>query len=574
MRILPSIAVLLGCCGSAAVELLADEQGVSGRAQARRALAEVDRWLGGSQHAEAWHDYLDTHALRRELARKGPADLAVVEGWLQGLTADTRHAAHPPLVTLRRSVEGWLARESLPEGRYLPAVVASILRSPGGSRGESSRLGTGSTATSLERPSRGELRRQLVALAAMLSQYAERPDDGLAQSIDDELRRLDGAREASSLVDAVRDYYGHPNVWIDVSQELLDDRIARRIERTEPVSDVILGAAVSGSGHLRATSSLLIEASSERAVLKIAVRGQVDARTTGRKGPARIHSHSTTTFHAEKRLVIEETGLRTLPTVCKAETSAVSSDVSTAARGLLGRVVGGVVQRRWQASREAARQEAARHIEKQVADAVDREADEFVGRFERFVIAPIVGLANGGSTEARIRFCSQQGVLRIGVRRGPLGAPPGIPPVDPERLLTVRLHSSLVNRMGSFALSEAVAPGYLKELSLFMPLRAFEGLVSPPARLLPSFSRTSSWPPPIFGERPWRGLALKWLGQTVGPRFDFGGIVLRDGRWGRLTPGELGGEWPLLGWHPVAVSPAEVGLPPAAGLPSRLEGLR
>ncbi|HWB09114.1 MAG TPA: hypothetical protein VG826_07820 [Pirellulales bacterium] len=541
------IAVVLGLCGSMAAELFAEEQG---RDKVRLALAEVDRWLANNQHAEAWHKRLDTHALRRELAKEEPADLVILERWLQRVTADTPAAAHSPALALRRSVEGWLARQSLPRGQHLPAVAASILSSPQGETGP--RLGPEDTRTrAAERPSRAELSTHLVALAAMLSQYSERPSDNLAQSIDEELCWLDGADEASSLVEVVREYYGHPNVWIDVSKEFLDDRVARTVERTEPVSDVILGTPLSGTGRLRAQSELVIEPDSHRAVLKIVVHGQVDAQTTARRGPARIRSRSTTTFRAEKGLLIEHTKIRALPTVCRAETSTAGSDVSTASPGLLGRIVGRVAQRRWQASRDAAEQEAARHVEARVIAAVDREADELVRRVDRLVIAPMAALADRGSENTSIRFCSEPGVLRIGFCRGCLGAPPGRPPVEQGRVVAVRLHSSLINRIGSTAATR------WKEPSIFTPTGAVERLVYQSARILPSLAGNSTGPVSLFEKPLWQSLAWEWLSPRLGSR----GIVLRGGRWGTVTPGGLGSDWPLLGWQPAGMEPIETAGP-------------
>ena len=561
MKVLPAIGVLVACCGLMAADLLPAEQGGLGHDQARRALRAVDRWLEKSQHAQAWHRRLETNVLRRELAKEGPPDLAVVERWLERLTADTPVAAHAPLVALRRCVEGWLAAESLRDGQHLPAVTSSILRSEG------------NWTLARQGPSRAELRKHLVALAAMLSRYAKEPDDDLAQAIDEELAWLDAAGQAAALVDAVRHYYGHPNVWIDIAEDVLADPVVRTIDRSEPVSDVILGTPLSGDGRVRAESDLLIEADSDRAVLKIVVHGQVEAQTIGRRGPARIHSRSTTTFRAEKRLIVEQTGLRVLPTVCSARLNETGSGVSSIRGGLRGLLIRRIAQRRWQASQNTADEEAARHVEAQVAAVVDREADELIGRLDRFVIGPVVALANGGSSKSRIRFSSEEGVLRIGVRRGRLGAPPGIPPVDAGRLFTVRVHSSLVNRVAALALVDVPS---LSGLSFLTPSKALErvSLLGQPGGLFrASLAADSSPMASLVGNQFWQRLAWRLIERTVAPRVDAGGIVLRDGRWGRLTSAELGGEWPLLGWQPVADLLTDPALP-SAELSARLKALR
>jgi hypothetical protein len=514
-----------------------------GRDAVRTALTAVDRWLAHTPHAPAWHERLATRELRHEVEREGTPDPAMLEGWLRQLTAGGPMPVYAPVVGLRRSVEGWLALESLPDGRHLPAVAMSILQSP------ATRGGT----------SRAELRKQLIALTAMLSRYDEQRSDDLAQSIDGTLRRLTAAEEAKGLVDAVRHYYGHPNVWIDISEDLLDDPVDRMIERIEGVSDIILGTPVSGNSRVRAKSDLLIEPAADRAILKIVVEGHVDAQTTGRRGPAQIDSRSTTRFRAEKQLLIEPTGLKVLPTVCRAQLAAGSSKVSATTGGLRGRIVRGVAERRWEASRDAALREGQQHVEQRVCAAVDREADALIRRLDRLVVRPVLALRNQGTPV--VQFNTEKGILRIGVRRGPLGAPIERPPVEEGRLFVVRVHSSLIGRAGGNGLADLTAPLRLEKLATFTPAGIADTVqraLTHPAQLFPaSFHASPLNLSALAGDRLWQRLAWRWLDQTVSPRLGVNGIVLRDGRWGTVTPGGIGGDWPLLAWRPPALPEAD-----------------
>jgi hypothetical protein len=548
---------LIGVCSFALSRTVRAEQPV-GRETVRTALVGVDQWLASSQLASAWHNRLGTDDLRRELSRTGPPDLAVLEATLRRLTDDPPRVSSRHLSALRRAVQGWLTIETLPNGRHLAAVASSILRTPVRRRGLAAPLI--STISTRSHPAkRSELRAHLVALAAMLSQYAKRPHDELAESIDRHLNWLAATGEADALVDAVRQYYSYPNVWIDISEDVLDDPVARTVDRLEAVSDVILGTPLSGGGRLRAVSDLVVEPHAELAILKIVVQGDVRTQTIGRNGPARIHSLAVTRFRAQKQLYVESTGLRVLPTECTAETRTLRSSVSAEMAGLRGRIVLRVGARRWEASRGAADQEAARHVEQKVCTEVDRQADELIRRLDRLVIAPMLALASGSSAShpPQLRFCTEERVLRIGVVQGFLGAPPGHPALDTERRFAVRVHSSLLGHLSppTWADVLAIIPSNVSACltSLHRAGTAGRASLTNVTQFLGLAARTdgSAVRIALVDRLPWRDLAWRWIAGLVVPRLSQDGIVLRDGRWGTLVPAGLGGDWISLEWRPL-----------------------
>src|SRR5215469_5688 len=98
-----SIPVLAVCWAWMTSDLLAAQR-PPGRQAVRTSLTEVDRWLAGSPHEEAWHQRLNTNELRRELARNESPDPAGLERWLHRVAAKGPIPGHAPLVALRRSV--------------------------------------------------------------------------------------------------------------------------------------------------------------------------------------------------------------------------------------------------------------------------------------------------------------------------------------------------------------------------------------------------------------------------------------------------------------------------------------
>ncbi|HQU45850.1 MAG: hypothetical protein B7Z73_10020, partial [Planctomycetia bacterium 21-64-5] len=329
----------------------------------------MERWLSTSEHGRAWHNYLGTEALRRELDEEHP-DLSVLRQSLRRLSSDASALSAQPLIELRSALQGWLAWECLPADRQLVSVADSILRRPHARARPAARL----VSLKIDAEHQHELRARLTALLALLPRYADRPTEELAEAIDTHLRWLEDTEDAGPLVAAIRQYYSHPNVWFDISEDYLEQSVVQRIDRWEHVQNVILGTPVSGRGRLRAASELVIEPYPNQARLRIVVRGTLDTDTVGRTGPARISTRAVTSFRAEKLLLLGGAGLKVLPSVCVANTRTLASNVAAARRGLGAGLVRRIAQRRWQAVREAAERDSARQAETQLKAALDREA--------------------------------------------------------------------------------------------------------------------------------------------------------------------------------------------------------
>lgn len=521
MPFLSLIVAATSCCWSPPEDR--SEQS-AGKEAVGSVLASLDKWLVGSPHAGDWHEALGTPTLRRELARSGKPDPATLESLLQQLSGDAAEFGAPPVVRLRRNLEEWLALESLPGGRGLAAVAESILKPLPHKVRPGAHLASATTIA----PASGEVRRHLIALVALLGSYAEKPTESLAESIDDQLNWLTERGNADSLVSAIRQYFGHPNLWIDVSEKLLDDTVVRTIDRSERVNDVILGTPVTGTARVRAVSDLVVEPNLNRAVLKIVLDGALDVESVGRHGPARIYTRTHTPFRAEKKIVLDGRGLTVLPTVSHAEAHTVDVRVVAAKDGLGARMVRRVGERRWQALRDEAERESSRHAERDVRRAVDREAGDLIERIDHLAVRPILSMTAGSPTNGQLRFSTANRVLRVGAVVGSLGAPPGRPACDDEQLFTVRVHSTLANRWSS----PATTSGRAESFSLASVNPAFAGLVA------------------FDAKRGLRETAWQWVRRSVAPSVTLEGVSLRNGRWGTLAPMAIVGEWPGVEWRP------------------------
>ncbi|HVX14914.1 MAG TPA: hypothetical protein VHC22_27235 [Pirellulales bacterium] len=538
----------------------------SARKTAEQTLAALDSWLVRQPRGDTWRQYFAGDAWRAEVFRTGRPDREQLAGGLERLRRNAegldRLRHERPVVAWRQSLERWLASESLPAGPGLAAVVASILNQPPGQKAEGA-------------PLQQQLRSRLVALLGLLRRYASEPTDEDARLIAAYVDSLAADPAAAPLVAAVRDYYGHPNVWIDLSEDLLDDSVAGQIESREAIQNVILGTPVTGEGKLRAVRTLAIEPRQDMALLKIMIQGSIDSNTVGRSGPVRIDSHCLTEFRAEKAILLSAGGVRLLPAECNAETRTLSSQVSSHVGGLRGRVVRRVGQRRSEELRWAADQESSRHARQRLIKSVDERAEAVRERLESLASLSILTLKHL-SGSSHVVVCSERDVLRFGTIVGPLGAPPGGPRCDARRLATIHFHDSLANRLARGAGGELVQAGLANHLQpafgLLAPAKTYVGgersallylVGNPPAA-------PRRWLGPALPDT-WRPqtLLLGWLKRTFDPRLTANGVSLRGGRWGIIsaassrgapegpeTPGRAStdvgnGKWLGVEWRPV-----------------------
>lgn len=522
-----------------------------GQARVRAAIQALDEWLAPSFHRVAWLSYLQYDELQRQLAST-KADVDQLARVLSKLSAPKQELRLAPIVRLRRAVEGWLALESLPGGPHLMLVAESIAR------------------RSADNRTRASLRSRLIVLTLLLREYGHAPKPHLADAIAEHLNRLATTGEAEPFVTAVRQYYGQPNVWIDVSQAALVRAVEGAIDRDAQVTDYILGTEVEGRARTRATTRLTVVPHATQARMILVVTGTIDSQTTGRNGPARIHNRSAVSFRAKKNLVLDSTGLHASPATCIARTNTYEATPTSVVPGVRGWIVRRVAARRiWQLRAEAD-EIASRHAEQRIAALIDREADKQIAEISRLAIGPLVALAGGD--RSRLRFSSAGGVLRIGAIAGPLGAPPHEATFARQHPYSVRLHSTLLVRLRNHPIADvAVASLGLGDgmngavAWLFPTARTAADTASQPSGWTQTLSRLagarSPSPAKLFANQPlFYRLELDrllggWLNWAFDPRIGQQGIALREGQLGTLSPVGLASEWTTLGWSPPVSQP-------------------
>ncbi len=113
--LLGAIGIVIGCC----------QHVWAGPPETRvaDALAELEAWLQPSPEGPGWMAYLQTEALRAELARGPEAQWQVLMGILGRYSADVPGLEAAPFVKVRNALAGWLATRYAPSREELPQAA-------------------------------------------------------------------------------------------------------------------------------------------------------------------------------------------------------------------------------------------------------------------------------------------------------------------------------------------------------------------------------------------------------------------------------------------------------------------
>jgi hypothetical protein len=165
-------------------------------------------------------------------------------------------------------------------------------------------------------------------------------------------------------------------VYLRVSRDFLEDYVERSVHRRKPVRDCILGARITGESETRGRTQLTLLPSKGQLLGRITFDGTVHSRTTGRKGPVILHNVADSTFHAQKRIAMDDTGVRVGPATTTISTDLDLLGVSSTLPRLRGRIARRIGSRRAAQSHGRAEAITADHT----ADDVRRDFDERINR--------------------------------------------------------------------------------------------------------------------------------------------------------------------------------------------------
>ncbi len=292
----------------------------------------------------------------------------------------------------------------------------------------------------------------LDTLAERLTAYTQEPKAEDAIAIGKMLGWMERFGQAEEVVTAARSHYSHPNLFIELSESLMQSGIDQNVDETAAVNEVILGTRIRGNARLTGTVTLDLIPSEENAVLDILLNGSTVSDSVGTNGPVRVSSRGFTSVAARKRLELDDTGLRDRRATARCSTRTRIGRVDA------GRLIRHIAMKRIQQSKPEAEAIASRRAAGRIAASVDARSVDLIGdantAFSDKFRAPLV--RRGGFPQL-LRFRTTEDALLVTMLqagRDQLAAPDAPPALTGKFDLAVRMHESLAGN-----LSQAVLGG-------------------------------------------------------------------------------------------------------------------
>src|SRR5437763_298566 len=163
------------------------------------------------------------------------------------------------------------------------------------------------------------------------------------------------------------------NVLLDISRDFVSAAFDQSIDRTDPVSDVILKTNITGMGRTVAKVSSALVPNDEAAEIDLVTAGTLTTQTVGVKGPVRLYSSSTIPFQIHQRVYLRPEGVTAEAPCARAESDSVLTGLSTDLC-LLDRLVRNIACKKYRKNKDSAQYIASRHAEERLTDSAETEA--------------------------------------------------------------------------------------------------------------------------------------------------------------------------------------------------------
>jgi hypothetical protein len=150
-------------------------------------------------------------------------------------------------------------------------------------------------------------------------------------------------------------------MYVRFSKAYLEKRFYKLTDRTLPVNDTVLGAAVSGTSRTIAHTELQLVENPRQAQFTLLFRGTSWVNSVATSGPVHIHSHGATEFTSTKKLWFDGVNIQQTDAHSTADTNTNVSGISTDLPRLRGRISLRIADRREAESHEQSEAITARH---------------------------------------------------------------------------------------------------------------------------------------------------------------------------------------------------------------------
>jgi hypothetical protein len=160
-----------------------------------------------------------------------------------------------------------------------------------------------------------------------------------------------------------------------VSEKYLESLFARDINKHTQVNRVVLGTRATGRAHTVGRADVDTKPAKNDAAFYVKITGTTTSRTTGRNGPAIIHSRSITKWTSQKIVRFDGENFKSGPATIESTTKITPMGADSVLPGIRGRIVSRVATKRAREYNSRAERISGKDTEKQVLTDVDRVVD-------------------------------------------------------------------------------------------------------------------------------------------------------------------------------------------------------
>lgn len=416
------------------------------RQRARAAAARLDTILqvGSAANRAAWHRFLKWNDLQTQLKPDTPLDTELLGQILGQLYNGDPGLELPEYVDLRTAL---MALRRLAMAQEDPEIQKLV---------------------------REQLERVREALPEPTTAEVDRIG-GMAE-LATRLEWLEQLNQAPELVANVRAIYDQPNLVVSASEEAVSAGFTRPVSEVSPVDQVILGTRIRGTAMTEGVVTASLVPHPDSAHIQLCLSTQSFSNTVGRQKPVTIYSNGITRISANTLVVLDEVGLRAMPSQASATTNNRIRSIQPDGhfgRNLVRKIAWKrALQQQPLAERISARN-AAREAEQRLAAQVLERIAASNTRLRQQVRQP---LDRRNLYPRRLRFRTTDRLLHIdAVQALPSQlAAASSPPSAPEHAVTIQVHESLVlnsaaNGLGGITITDERAQELVKELTGSVP---------------------------------------------------------------------------------------------------------
>jgi hypothetical protein len=240
-----------------------------------------------------------------------------------------------------------------------------------------------------------------------------------------------------------------------VDESLLARGVNRPVNDVSPINDVVLGTRVRGTGRTSGLVFLDFVPSDGRATVDLALDATNHSDTKGSQGPVTVRTLGTTKVGARKRVLIDDQRIMSMPVDAQASTDTRTAGIGVSKkfgqrliRRIASKKIAEMRPRAEAIAEGRARDKVREQFESQTSGPIAQAARDYQAKFRQ-------PLMERGWYPEMLNLATTQSRLQVTARKAladQIAAFTPPPAVDPDAVLSARVHESMVNNSAEITL--------------------------------------------------------------------------------------------------------------------------